>query len=400
MRLSSGWPKAHSRLENALKGAAALLFAGTASLLFAAPAVAQDFETKAAQALLVDAETGTVLFQKDADARMPPASMAKLMTMAVVFDALESGRLNLDDEFQVSEHAWRTGGAVSGGSTMFAELGSSIKVSDLMHAVIIQSANDGCIILAEGMAGSEEAFAQVMNDEAEKIGLTGSHFTNPTGLPDPEQYVTARDLAKLAKHIIDDFPQYYAIYGEEAFTWNKIFQRNRNPLLAMNIGADGLKTGYTEESGYGLVGSAVRDGQRLIVVINGTKTDKERAEEARKLLDWGLRAFDRVTLFKEGDVIAEANVFGGDRTKIGVVSRSNVDVLLPHGSRDRIKGRVVYLGPVPAPVDAGTEVGTLQITLDDNVLREATVYTEADIKVGNMRQRALDGLEELLLGWW
>ena len=258
------------------------------------PAAAQGFETRAAHAILVDAETDTVLLQHEADARMPPASMAKLMTMAVVFDALETGRLRLDDEFVVSENAWRNGGAKSGGSTMFAELGSTIRVEDLIHGVIVQSANDGCIIIAEGMAGTEASFAAMMNAEARKLGLTDSHFTNSTGLPDPEQYVTARDLATLAKHLIYDFPEYYAIYQQTEFTWNKIRQRNRNPLLEMGIGADGLKTGYTEESGYGLVGSASRDGQRLIMVINGTKSDKERAEEARKLMDWGFRAFERV----------------------------------------------------------------------------------------------------------
>jgi D-alanyl-D-alanine carboxypeptidase (penicillin-binding protein 5/6) len=401
MRLSDDHTICPSISQPLLERAGALLFALAAMLLFATSASAADgFETKAAQALLMEAETGTVLFQKDADARMPPASMAKLMTMAVVFDALETGRLSLDDEFQVSEHAWRTGGAVARGSTMFAELGSSIKVDDLIHAVIIQSANDGCIILAEGMAGSEEAFAEMMNAEARKLGLDGSNFTNPTGLPDPQQYVTAKDLAKLAKHIIYDYPQYYAIYSEEAFTWNKIFQRNRNPLLSMNIGADGLKTGFTEESGYGLVGSAVRDGQRLIVVINGTDSEKARGEEARKMLDWGLRAFERVTLFRQGDIIAEANVFGGDSTRVGVVSRGNVDVLLPIGARDLIKGRVVYQGPVPAPVVAGTEIGTLQVTLDKEVLWEATVYAGADINVGTTQQRAFDGLKELLLGWW
>lgn len=367
----------------------------------AAPAIAQQrFETRATNAILIDAETDTVLFQKDADGRMPPASMAKLMTAAVVFDAIESGRLGLDDEFVVSETAWRRGGAGSGGSTMFARLGSSIKVRDLIRGVIIQSGNDACIVMAEGMAGTEPTFANVMNAEARKIGLKGSHFTNATGLPDPDQYVTARDLATLAKHIITAFPEHYRIYSETEFTWNKIRQRNRNPLLDMNIGADGLKTGFTEESGYGLVASAERNGQRLIMVINGTKSEKERSEEARKLLDWGFRAFERVNLFPNGEVIAEASVYGGEEGRVGLVSKGPLDLLLPVGSRDLIRAQVIYQGPVQAPVEEGQEVGIVRITTAEGMTKEAPVYAATDVPVGTMRQRALDAVGELLLGWW
>jgi D-alanyl-D-alanine carboxypeptidase (penicillin-binding protein 5/6) len=322
------------------------------------------------------------------------------MTMAVVFDALESGQLSLDDTFLVSENAWRTGGAGSGGSTMFAELGSEIPLADLIRGVIVQSGNDACIVIAEGMAGTEATFADIMNERGRRIGLKGSNFRNATGLPDPNQHVTARDLAKLAKYIIGTYPQYYRIYSEPDFTWNKIRQRNRNPLLEMDIGADGMKTGYTEESGYGLVGSAVRDGQRLIVVINGTKSEKERAEEARKLLDWGLRAFERVRLFDDNEVIGEASVFGGDRPGVELVARNAIDVLVPRGSRDRLRGRVVYQGPIEAPVDRGQEVGTLEITVEDDLLMEAEVYAASDVRLGNVRRRATDGLKELLLGWW
>jgi D-alanyl-D-alanine carboxypeptidase (penicillin-binding protein 5/6) len=364
------------------------------------PAAAQVFETRAAHAILVDADTDTVLFQHDADVRTPPASMAKLMTMAVVFDALKAGKLKLDDQFVVSENAWRNGGAKSGGSTMFAKLGSSISVEDLIHAIIIQSANDGCIIMAEGMAGTEATFANMMNAEARKMGLTASHFTNSTGLPDPDQYVTVRDLATLAKHLIYDFPEFYPVYSQTEFTWNKIRQRNRNPLLEMGIGADGLKTGFTEESGYGLVGSAVKDGERLIVVLNGTKSEKERAEEARKMMDWGFRAFERVNFFGKGEVLGRASVFGGEAGSVGLVSKDSIDVLLPRGSRDQIKGQIVYQGPVLAPVDAGQEIGLLKLTMNDQPLREAKVYADADVEVGDMKQRAVGALKELLIGWW
>jgi D-alanyl-D-alanine carboxypeptidase (penicillin-binding protein 5/6) len=359
-----------------------------------------NFETRAAHAILVDAATDTVLFQKAPDERMPPASMAKLMTTAVVFDAVKSGKLKLTDEFVVSENAWRQGGTKSGGSTMFAKLNSSISVDDLVHGIIIQSGNDACITVAEGMAGTEATFANMMNEEARTIGLTGSHFVNSTGLPDPEQYMTARDLAKLAKYIIDGFPESYKIYGEREFTWNRIKQSNRNPLLDMNIGADGLKTGFTDEAGYGLVGSAVRDGQRLIMVIAGTASEKERAAESRKLLDWGFRAFERVSLFGQGEVVGEARVFGGTARKIGLISKASVDVLLPRGSRDQIKAQIVYQGPVRAPIAAGQPIGVIRITAGQGLSKEAPLYAADDVAVGSMSQRALDAVQEIVLGWW
>jgi D-alanyl-D-alanine carboxypeptidase (penicillin-binding protein 5/6) len=348
----------------------------------------------------MDSETGTVLFQRDADSRMPPASLAKLMTSAVIFDAVKAGKLSLDDEFVVSENAWRTGGATSGGSTMFAKLNSSIRLEDLMRGIIVQSGNDACITVAEGMAGTEATFADMMNAEAKKIGLTGSHFRNSTGLPDPDQYVTARDLAKLSYYIVHQFPEFYKIYGEPDFTWNKIKQSNRNPLLDMNIGADGLKTGFTEESGYGIVGSAVRDGQRLIVVIGGTKSDKERADEARKLLEWGFRAFEKITLFQKDEVVANARVFGGTQGTVGLVSHDPVDILLPRGSRETVKARVTYTGPIPAPISAGQEIGVFRVTAGEDLIMEEKLYAEKAIDVGTTRQRAVDGLQELLLGWW
>jgi D-alanyl-D-alanine carboxypeptidase (penicillin-binding protein 5/6) len=372
----------------------------TLGALTAYPASAQRFETRAQQAILMDAESETVLFQHEADTPMPPASMAKLMTVAVIFRALKSGRLNLDDEFIVSEDAWRRGGAVAGGSTMFAELGSTIKLSDLLRGIIVQSGNDACIVVAEGMAGTETTFADMMNAEARRLGLNDSHFVNATGLPDPRQRVTARDLAKLANYVIHTYPEYYEIYGEESFTWNKITQRNRNPLLAMNIGADGLKTGYTEESGYGLIGSAVRDGQRLIVVINGTDSAKARGEEARKLLDWGFRAFERSILFDENEVVAEAKVFGGTQRSVGLVGDGPIELLLPRGSRDLIRARVVYEAPVSAPIDQGQEIGILRVTIGDDLTKETKLYAAKNIGIGTTRQRAVDGLEELLIGWW
>ncbi|MEL6435169.1 MAG: D-alanyl-D-alanine carboxypeptidase family protein, partial [Pseudomonadota bacterium] len=270
----------------------AFVLAVVAVAALTAAAHAQLFETKAQQAVLIDVDTRSILFNKDADAQVPPASLAKLMTMEVVFNALKTGQLSLEDEFIVSENAWRTGGAVSGGSTMFAELNSSIRVEDLIRGVIIQSANDGSIVLAEGMAGTEATFANLMNERAREIGLRNSVFTNSTGLPDPLQKATMRDLVTLAMHIQREYPTYYQYYSEPDFTWNKITQRNRNPLLSMEIGADGMKTGFTEESGYAIVGSAENDGRRLIVAMSGMADQRERAQEARKLLEWGRRAFN------------------------------------------------------------------------------------------------------------
>ena len=240
----------------------------------------------------MEAESGAVLFEKNADQLVAPASLAKLMTTEVVFNEIKEGNIKLDEEFVVSANAWRKGGAPSGGSTMFAAIHSRIKVEDLLQGVIIQSGNDACIVLAEGIAGNEAGFSRMMNARARELGLTKSNFTNSAGLPDPDMRVTVRELGKLAAHIITTYPDLYRWYGEREFTWNKIRQQNRNPLLTMNIGADGLKTGYTSEAGYGLVGSAVNNGLRLIVVVNGMKSANERADDAKKLLNWGFNGFE------------------------------------------------------------------------------------------------------------
>ncbi|MDP2733641.1 MAG: D-alanyl-D-alanine carboxypeptidase family protein, partial [Hoeflea sp.] len=274
-----------------------------------APAQAQLFETRAQQAYLIDADTGTVLFAKNENDLVPPASLAKLMTMEVVFNAIHSGRLRLDDTFEVSENAWRTGGAMSRTSTMFAELKSSIPLVDLIQGVIVQSANDGCIIIAEGMAGSEENFARLMTERARDIGLTRSVFGNASGLPHPDSKVSMKDLVTLARHIQSTYPEFYRYYSQKDFTWNNILQRNRNPLLGLDIGVDGLKTGFTEESGYGIVASIKRDGRRLFLAMGGMAGERERAEESRKMLEWGIRAFERKTLFNNDEIIGELSVY-------------------------------------------------------------------------------------------
>jgi serine-type D-Ala-D-Ala carboxypeptidase (penicillin-binding protein 5/6) len=368
-------------------------------LLSQAPAAAQLFETKAPQAFMIDAETGTVLFSKDADKPMPPASLAKLMTMGVVFNAIKSGRVTLDDTFVVSENAWRTGGAPSGTSTMFAKLKSTIRLEDLIQGVTVQAANDGCIIIAEGFAGSEANFATEMTDRARQIGLAKSTFVNSTGLPAEGQQTTVRELALLALHIWREYPDLYRYYGQKDFTWNKITQRNRNPLLAMDIGADGLAVGMSEASGFGIVGSISHNGARIIAAMSGLKSDRERAEEARKLLDWGVRAFQKTEIFAKDEVVGEAQVFGGAKSGVALRAKGPVDIFLPIANRDKLTAKIVYDGPVAAPVEEGQPVGALRVWIGDTLSQETPLFAAESVGVGSLPRRALDAVKELAVGW-
>ena len=362
-------------------------------------AQAQPFETKASEALLIDAETGTILFSKDPDRPIPPASLAKLMTMEVVFHALKTGKITLDDSFTVSENAWRRGGAPSGGSTMFAALKSTIQLRDLIQGVIVQSANDGCIIIAEGMAGDEEKFVALMNERARQIGLKGSVFKNPSGLPAEGQKVTMRDLVTLAAHIWREYPEFYKYYAQPDFTWNKILQRNRNPLLNMGIGADGMGTGFTEESGYAIVASASNGNRRVFAAMGGMKSDRERAEEARKLLAWSMQAFEKANLFAGGEVVGEAVVYGGSKAGLPLKAEGPVSLYIPAEAGASISARIVYDGPVLAPVEEGTRVGKLEVRVAGTISRETPLYAAESVPLGAIHQRALDAVKELLTGW-
>jgi D-alanyl-D-alanine carboxypeptidase (penicillin-binding protein 5/6) len=263
---------------------------------------------------------------------------------------------------------------------------------------VIQSGNDACMVLAEGIAGNERAFAELMTKRARELGMTKSVFTNSTGLHDPDMKVTMREMAMLARHIILDYPEQYKTYSEEDFTWNKIRQQNRNPLLKMNIGADGLKTGFVKESGYGLVGSAAHGGLRLIVAITGLKSEKERAEEGRRLLDWGFRGFEARPLFAEGQTIGEAKVYGGAQGKVGLVSpKGAVSLMVPRGGNDKIIARVVYTGPVKAPVSKGQPIGRLKIWRGDIVALELPLQAAEDVGTGNLSQRAFDAATEMVI---
>jgi serine-type D-Ala-D-Ala carboxypeptidase (penicillin-binding protein 5/6) len=373
---------------------------GTFSLAFPAQdARAQGFQTIAPTAILIDAGSHAVLFEKSADEPTAPASMAKTMTAEVVFNEIKSGRLSFDREFVVSENAWRKGGTGSGGSSMFAKVNTPVRLEDLLRGLIVQSGNDAAIAIAEGIAGTEENFARMMNERAKQIGLTKSTFRNATGYGHPEQKATVRDLSKLALHIIETYPDLYKMFGEREFTWNKIRQQNRNPLLFMDIGADGLKTGNIDEAGYGLIGSAVQNDQRLIVVVNGLKTAKDRAAESRKLLDWGFRAFESQQLFAEGQVVGEAQVFGGSRRSLPLVSKKPVRVLVPRGEGERVTARIVYTGPLKAPIQKGAEVARLQVSRGDMQALEMPLYANEDVQEGTLSQRALDGLLEFSTGW-
>ncbi|PIO46254.1 D-alanyl-D-alanine carboxypeptidase [Phyllobacterium zundukense] len=373
----------------------------TIALASVTMAAAQDalFDTKAKQALMIEDQTGTILYAKSPDTLIEPAALAKLMTMEVVFHALKTGTITPDTQYTVSENAWRTGGAPSGGSTMFAKLKSSISIGDLIQGVIVQSANDGCIILAEGIAGSEPKFAEMMNARAREIGLKNSTFVNSTGLPDPQQRVSLTDLVALARHINKEYPEYYRTYAQDNFTWNNIFQRNRNPLLRLDIGADGMGTGYTEQSGYGIVGAATRNGRRYILALSGLASDKERAEEAKRIFEWAYQAFEEMDIFAEGETVGEASVFGGVKSGVPLKAHEKVSLLVPVANRDRLKAHVVYQGPLVAPLKADQQVGTLRIWIGDALAQETPVYTAEAIETGGLKKRSLDAVYELATGW-
>ncbi|MEZ5925051.1 MAG: D-alanyl-D-alanine carboxypeptidase family protein [Hyphomicrobiaceae bacterium] len=362
------------------------------------------FETSAPYAILMDAESGAVLFEKDADKLVPPASMSKLMTLAVAFHALKTGTLTMDDKFTVSEHAWRTGGGPSGTSAMFVYLKSAVAVSDLLQGIIVQSGNDACITLAEGMAGSEEAFAELMTTEARRLGLPTSTFGNATGLPHPKQLMSVRELGLLARHLILDYPEFYKMFSQKSFEYNngrKTFNFiNRNPLLGMGIGADGLKTGYIEDAGYGLVGSAVQEGRRLIVVINGTTSNNERGAEARKLLDWGFSNFKEVPIFDAGEIVGEARVWGGSSYYVKLVGNGPINILVPRvAAKNRLKAEIIYNGPLKPPIHKGDEVARIRVEHVEAGVNEVPLYAAEDVEEGGIVAKGLDAIILKAFSW-
>ncbi|MDT8345793.1 MAG: D-alanyl-D-alanine carboxypeptidase family protein [Thermohalobaculum sp.] len=354
-------------------------------------AQAETQTTPARAALIIDMQSGAVLLEKDADTPLPPASMSKLMTLYMVFEAIEAGRLSLEDSFRTSAHA-----ASFGGSKMFIREGEVVRVADLLRGVIVQSGNDAAVALAEALAGSEAAFAALMNQRAPEIGLTRSHFANATGWPDPEHYMSAHDLAIIGMRIIEDFPQFYPMFAETSFTWDGITQNNRNPLLNAGIGVDGLKTGHTEEAGFGLVASAKRGERRLMLVVSGLENMAQRQRETERLMSWAFRAFETRTLYAAGTAVAEAEVWIGAAPRVALVPARDVVVTAPLGALAEARLSVHYDGPVPAPIEAGAPLGRIEIALPGMPVQAVPLVAADAVAEGGVLSR-MGAAADLLL---
>ncbi len=331
-------------------------------------------ETVAKQVILVDYNTGDILFEKNADDRMFPSSMSKIMTIYNVFQALKDGSLQLKDNFRVSRKAWK-----KGGSKMFLRAGSRVNVEDLIKGVIVQSGNDASIVLAEGLSGSEEAFSNSLNENAKKLGMNSSNFLNASGWPDPQHYTTARDLSKVTIATIRNFPKHYHFYSQKTFTYAGIKQNNRNPTLYKDIGADGLKTGRTEAAGYGLASSAIRNGRRLVLIINGLKTSRQRSLESERILDWGYRVFSNYKLFKPGQVVTHAKVWMGDKSRLGLVLDKGLVISLRKNLINKINIKAVFNEPVPAPITKGDQIGKLLVTVPGKNQLQIPMYASQGV---------------------
>ncbi|MCW2273496.1 D-alanyl-D-alanine carboxypeptidase (penicillin-binding protein 5/6) [Rhodoblastus acidophilus] len=358
----------------------------------ASGAWAQTVTTTAPRALVMDVGTGAVLFDKAADEPTAPASVVKLMTAELVFRDLKSGKITLDTQFPISEHAWKT---ARGGASMFARLGANIRVEDLLRGMIVQSGADAAVALAEGLGGSEESFAGMMNKRAAELGMSRSHFVDSWGAANPAQTVSARDLARLAEHVIKTYPEYYHFFGEKEFTWSKIRQVNRNPILFNEVNGDGLKVGNLPDGGFNLVGSAVNGDRRLIVVVLDAKTAKDRAEEARKLFNWGFRGFEVKELLASDEQVGVAKVYGGAKSEAPLLTTAPVRLMASRGSTDKITGRIVYTGPLLAPVAAGTVVARLKIFSGSTLAMDVPLKTGEAVELGDLSQRAKDAAFEL-----
>ncbi|MGI9475584.1 MAG: D-alanyl-D-alanine carboxypeptidase family protein [Hyphomicrobiaceae bacterium] len=358
------------------------------------------FTTKARQAILVDGQSGSILFSHNPDVRRPPASMSKLMTLALIFKALKATKLSLTDQIVVSENAWRTGGAPSRTSSMFVPINKSASVEQMIRGLVIQSGNDAAIAIAEHMAGSEELFAKQMDKEAQRLGLTNSTFGNASGLPHPRQLMSARDIAILARYLIYSLPEYYPYFAEREFKYRRFRFINRNRLLFMKLGVDGLKTGATKEAGYGVVASAVRKGRRLIAVLGGLKSKKERWAEARRLIQWGFNDFAPFKVFEKGEVVGQARVWGGDRLYVPLIGRDDVRVYLPRFPvNQRLRGEVIYTGPLKPPIRRGDQVAMLRVTSSTGAQGQVPLFAAESVERAGLMRRGLDSLFHLAFSW-
>lgn len=370
----------------------------TAGLVLAGIGSAGAIETQASNAILMDYDTGQYLYVKDHEKMVPPASMSKLMTVNMIFEKLKDGLLSLDDTFTVSERAWKLGGAASGGSTMFLKIGEKVRVEDILKGILIQSGNDACIVAAENLAGSEDDFAEMMNKRARELGLNNSSFANSTGLPHPDQKMSVEDLAKLARHIIKEFPEFYHIFSEKYYTHNNITQGNRNPLLYSMPNADGLKTGHTEEAGFCLTASAKKGERRLIEVMTGMNSNKERSEEAERLMEWGFREFNNYNLLNKGQTIAEIPVVFGSEKQVRLVVPETVKRTLKKSQAPKIKMTAVYDKPVKAPVAAGDKLGEVRIELDGQEMENLPLVADRNVEKLGFFGRIGQNLKYLLFG--
>ena len=382
--------------------AAALLVAYGALVSSIAPAMAQgaDVMIKSPQAILIDADSGGVLFQRNADDLVSPASMSKLMLLILLFNALRAGEITLDTDVVMSLHAWRTGGAPSRGSAMFVPLNKTAKVDELLKGIVVQSGNDAAIAIAEKLSGSEIAFADAMTEEARRLGFKKSVFRNATGLYDPEHLTTVRELALMARIIIRDYPEYYPLFAQREFQYRHHKFANRNPLLGVVTGVDGLKTGYIKEAGYGIVASAKIDTRRLILAINGAATPEERKDDARRLFDWGFKTFSEVKLFEVGEVVGHARVWGGERMYMPLTGNSGVHIVLPrYPANQKLSARILYRGPLKPPIKKGEQVATLRVTTSTDASNEVPLFAAEDVGRGGFMRRGLDSIVYFATRW-
>ena len=355
---------------------------------------------KAPQAVLMDAESGAIVFQRGGDDLMYPSSMSKLMLLAVAFKALKAGEIKLGDEFFMSEYAWRKGGAPSGTSAMMVPVGKKAKVEELLKGITVQLGNDAALSVAENMAGNEGLFVKRMNDEARLIGLKKSSFRNATGFHDPQHQMTAREVAMLARHIVRTYPDYYEFFGLKEFNYLKHRFVNRNPLLGLVAGVDGLQPGYTKDAGYGIVASAKQDGRRLIAVVNGLTTADERRDDARRLLEWGFRGFGESKLYDAGEVVGHARVWGGQRMYVPLAGKGDVNVWLPRNiANQKLRAYIVYQWPLKPPLKKGDQVAVLRVTTSSESMNEVPLFVAEDVDQAGTMRRGLDSLLCLATRW-
>ena len=361
---------------------------------------AADFVPKARQVILMDGDSGGILYQHNADQLAAPASMSKLMTLAVAFKLLKSGKLQRSDEFVMSVNAWRRGGAPSGTSAMMVPVNAKVRLDELLQGIIVQSGNDAAIAVAEGIAGSEEGFAKLMTEEARRLGMTKSQFRNPTGLYHPDHVMTVKELAILARTIMRDYPDYFPMFAQKEFVYRRHKFINRNPLLFADPTVDGMKTGFVKQAGYGIVVTSRQSERRLIAVINGAASEAERKDEVRRLLDWGYKNVSEFKIYEASEVIGQARVWGGSSFHVQLVGNGDVSVWLPRfPAGQRLKGEIVYASPLKAPIQKGAEVARLRVTSSTSAMQEVPLYAAEDVAEGGLMRRGLDSLAHLAFRW-